>query len=202
MDWWNDLWLNEGFASFIENLGVDSVFPKWQMVSLLIANNFFIIIMLIEFLLLTRQHNQFIVNTLHGVFNLDGTLGSHPIIQKVENPDQITEIFDTITYSKGSSLVRMLEDFLGETTFRTAVTNYLNEYKFKNAVTNDFFSEIDKLNLEYNVTDIMLTWTVQVNRNPEICPNISPIFNPFNDRLCRWVCQWSRSKRSPTLNTN
>ncbi|KAL7728103.1 hypothetical protein ACLKA6_002245 [Drosophila palustris] len=138
MDWWNDLWLNEGFASFIENLGVDSVFPEWEM------------------------HNQFIVNTLHAVFSLDATLGSHPIIQKVENPDQITEIFDTITYSKGSSLVRMLEDFLGEKIFRTAVTNYLNEYKYKNAVTNDFFTEIDKLDLVYNVTDIMLTWTVQM----------------------------------------
>lgn len=56
----------------------------------------------------------------------------------------------------------MLEDFLGETTFRTAVTNYLNEYKYKNAVTDNFFSEIDKLELDYNVTAIMLTWTVQV----------------------------------------
>ncbi|EDV93149.1 GH18428 [Drosophila grimshawi] len=138
MQWWNDLWLNEGFASFIEYLGVDSVYPEWQM------------------------RDQFIVSTLHGVFSLDGTLGSHPIIQKVENPDQITEIFDTITYSKGSSLVRMLEDFLGEPIFRQAVTNYLNEYKYKNAVTADFFNEIDKLDLEYNVTDIMLTWTVQM----------------------------------------
>ncbi|KAH8359852.1 hypothetical protein KR093_009103 [Drosophila rubida] len=137
MAWWNDLWLNEGFASFIEYLGVDSVFPSWQMAS---------------------RDNR--ANTLHAVFTLDGTLGSHPIIQKVENPDQITEIFDTITYSKGSSLVRMLEDFLGETIFRTAVTNYLNEYKYKNAVTDNFFTEIDKLELDYNVTDIMLTWTM------------------------------------------
>lgn len=103
------------------------------------------------------------MSTLHAVFNLDGTLGSHPIIQKVENPDQITEIFDTITYSKGSSLVRMLEDFLGETIFRRAVTNYLNEYKYQNAVTDNFFAEIDKLGLDFNVTDIMLTWTVQVS---------------------------------------
>jgi len=103
------------------------------------------------------------VSTLHAVLTLDGTLGSHPIIQTVENPDQITEIFDTITYSKGSSLVRMLEDFLGEATFRQAVTNYLNEYKYSTAETGNFFSEIDKLELGYNVTDIMLTWTVQVN---------------------------------------
>lgn len=201
MDWWNDLWLNEGFASFIENLGVDSVFPDWQMASLIISSNLFLISRPhVIFILGLFQHNQFIVNTLHGVFSLDATLGSHPIIQKVENPDQITEIFDTITYSKGSSLVRMLEDFLGETIFRTAVTNYLNEYKYKNAVTSNFFAEIDKLDLDYNVTDIMLTWTVQVN--PKICTKIHTAFNPLNDRLCRWVCRWSRSKRSPTLNTN
>ncbi|KAH8312017.1 hypothetical protein KR044_009049 [Drosophila immigrans] len=150
MDWWNDLWLNEGFASFIEYLGVDSVFPTWQMASRKNRNRG----------KKRRERDQFIVSTLHAVFTLDGTLGSHPIIQKVENPDQITEIFDTITYSKGSSLVRMLEDFLGETIFRTAVTNYLNEYKYKNAVTDNFFTEIDKLELDYNVTDIMLTWTM------------------------------------------
>ncbi|XP_032306948.1 glutamyl aminopeptidase [Drosophila ananassae] len=138
MNWWNDLWLNEGFASFIEYLGVDAVFPEWKM------------------------RDQFIVSTLHSVLTLDGTLGSHPIIQTVENPDQITEIFDTITYSKGSSLVRMLEDFLGQTTFRQAVTNYLNEYKYATAETGNFFAEIDKLDLDYNVTDIMLTWTVQM----------------------------------------
>ncbi|XP_017039730.2 glutamyl aminopeptidase [Drosophila ficusphila] len=138
MNWWNDLWLNEGFASFIEYLGVDAVYPEWKM------------------------RDQFIVSTLHAVLTLDGTLGSHPIIQTVENPDQITEIFDTITYSKGSSLVRMLEDFLGETTFRQAVTNYLNEYKYSTAETSNFFTEIDKLELGYNVTDIMLTWTVQM----------------------------------------
>ncbi|XP_001358398.3 glutamyl aminopeptidase [Drosophila pseudoobscura] len=138
MNWWNDLWLNEGFASFIEYLGVDSVFPEWKM------------------------RDQFIYSTLHAVLTLDGTLGSHPIIQTVENPDQITEIFDTITYSKGSSLVRMVEDFLGETIFRQAVTNYLNEYKYTTAETSNFFAEIDKLGLDYNVTAIMLTWTVQM----------------------------------------
>ncbi|XP_030370374.1 uncharacterized protein LOC115620994 [Scaptodrosophila lebanonensis] len=138
MHWWNDLWLNEGFASFIEYLGVNAVFPEWQM------------------------RDQFIVSTLHGVLTLDATLGSHPIVQTVTTPDQITEIFDTITYSKGSSLIRMLEGFLGEPDFRRAVTNYLNEYKYQNAVTDNFLAEIDKLGLEFNVTDIMLTWTMQM----------------------------------------
>ncbi|XP_055901791.1 uncharacterized protein LOC129938333 [Eupeodes corollae] len=138
MMWWNDLWLNEGFASYIENKGVNSIFPEWKM------------------------DDQFIIATVHGVLSLDATLGSHPIIQKVENPDQITEIFDTITYSKGSSIIRMMEDFLTPDVFEKAVTNYLNEYKYSNAVTDDFLAEIDKLGLEINVSEIMRTWTEQM----------------------------------------
>ncbi|KAI8123273.1 Glutamyl aminopeptidase [Lucilia cuprina] len=136
--WWNDLWLSEGFASYIENKGIEAAFPDWNM------------------------QDQFIVNTLHGVLNLDATLGAHPIVQTVANPDQITEIFDTITYSKGSSIIRMLEDFLGPDNFQKAVTNYLEEFKYKNAVTDDFLTVIDKLNLGFDVKAIMRTWTEQM----------------------------------------
>ncbi|CAD6993566.1 unnamed protein product [Ceratitis capitata] len=138
MAWWNDLWLNEGFASYIEDKGVEAKFPEWKM------------------------RDQFITGTLHGVLTLDATLGSHPIIQTVANPDQITEIFDTITYSKGSSIIRMLEDFIGAENFQKAVTNYLNEYKYKNAVTDNFLTEIEKLGLDIDVKSIMNTWTEQM----------------------------------------
>ncbi|XP_053945175.1 glutamyl aminopeptidase-like [Anastrepha ludens] len=138
MAWWNDLWLNEGFASYIEYKGVDVKFPEWKMM------------------------DQFLTGTLHSVLTLDATLGAHPIIQTVENPDQITEIFDTITYSKGASIIRMLEDFIGSDNFRTAVTNYLNKYKYENAVTDNFLTEIEELNLGINVKSIMNTWTEQM----------------------------------------
>ena len=138
MDWWNDLWLNEGFASYIENKGIDAKFPDWKM------------------------QDQFIISTLHGVLSLDATLGAHPIVQTVENPDQITEIFDTITYSKGSSIIRMLEDFLGADNFQRGVTNYLDTFKFGNAVTDDFLTVLDELNLGIDVKSIMRTWTEQM----------------------------------------
>ncbi|XP_067616962.1 glutamyl aminopeptidase-like [Eurosta solidaginis] len=138
MKWWNDLWLSEGFASYIEYKGVDAKFPEWKM------------------------RDQFVITTLQDVLTLDSTLGSHPIIQAVANPDQITAVFDTIPYSKGSSIIRMLEDFIGEKNFQQAVTNYLNAYKFKNAVTDDFLTEIDKLNLGFEVKAIMNTWTEQM----------------------------------------
>jgi glutamyl aminopeptidase len=93
--------------------------------------------------------------------NLDATLGSHPIVQKVENPDQITAIFDTITYSKGASVIRMMEDFVGPENFRQGVQNYLNKHAFKNAVTDDLLTELNLLNLGYDVDQVMSTWTKQ-----------------------------------------
>ena len=172
MDWWNDLWLNEGFASYIENKGVESIHPEWKMVKLKVYNTIPLFRLLsLPFLL---QQDQFITGTLHGVLSLDATLGSHPIIQTVENPDQITEIFDTITYSKGSSIIRMLEDFLTPARFQQCVTNYLNEYKFSNAVTDDFLTEIEKVVTEIPVKEIMRTWTEQMGLpvvEVEVLPN-------------------------------
>ncbi|KAL5285219.1 ENPEP.2 family protein [Megaselia abdita] len=138
MKWWNDLWLNEGFASYIEYKGVNEVHPEWKML------------------------DQFILSDMHGVMNLDATLASHPIVQKVENPDQITELFDSITYSKGASIIRMLEDFVGPDKFKEAVTNYLTAHKYNNAVTDDLLSEIESLGFDFNVKEVMRTWTEQM----------------------------------------
>jgi glutamyl aminopeptidase len=93
--------------------------------------------------------------------NLDATLGSHPIVQTVETPDQITAIFDSITYSKGASVIRMLEAFVGPENFRTGVQNYLRRHSLGNAVTDDLLDELNLLNLGYNVNEIMSTWTKQ-----------------------------------------
>lgn len=102
------------------------------------------------------------LDDLHGVLNLDATSSSHSIVQTVETPDQITEIFDTITYSKGASIIRMLEDFIGPKNFQLSVTNYLNKHKYDNAITDDLLTEIDALKLDLNVKEIMSTWTEQM----------------------------------------
>lgn len=81
----------------------------------------------------------------------DSTPASHPIIQSVNSPSEITELFDTISYEKGASVIRMLENFIGEENFQIAVTNYLRTYKFNNTVTEDFLSEIEKLSLGIDV---------------------------------------------------
>ncbi|XP_058458300.1 aminopeptidase A-like isoform X1 [Malaya genurostris] len=121
MKWWNELWLNEGFASYIEYKGVHSAYPAWGIME------------------------QFAIDNLHGMLTLDATLGSHPIVVKVETPNQITEIFDTITYSKGASVIRMLEDFVSEPIFKKGVTAYLKKLEYGNGVSNDLMEELDAL---------------------------------------------------------
>lgn len=89
--------------------------------------------------------NLFLTETLHNVMTLDATLASHPIVQPADNPDQITELFDSITYSKGASVIRMLADFVGEDNFAKSVTNYLTKHKYKNAITDDLLTEIENI---------------------------------------------------------
>lgn len=127
MAWWDELWLNEGFASYIEYKGTDAVYPAWKML------------------------DQFLIDDLHSVLTLDATLASHPIVQTVETPAQITEIFDTITYNKGAAVIRMLNHFVGDVVFKESVTNYLNKHKYGNAVTDDLLTEIDTLVPDINV---------------------------------------------------
>lgn len=87
-------------------------------------------------------------------------MGSHPIIISVDTPSQITEIFDTITYSKGASIIRMLEDFLSPEIFQAGVTDYLKAHQFSNANTDDLLIHFaDKV--DFDVSRIFSTWTVQ-----------------------------------------
>lgn len=98
------MWLNEGFASYMEYLGVDAVEPAW------------------------KSMDQFIVNELHSVFSLDALANSHPIsIKKVDNPDEINEIFDRISYGKGAAIIRMMAHFLTDKVFREGLSKYLKD---------------------------------------------------------------------------
>ncbi|XP_064458599.1 putative aminopeptidase-2 [Ornithodoros turicata] len=143
MKWWDDLWLNEGFASYIEYKGIDHVEPKWDMM------------------------DQFLTEDLQPVMDLDSTTTSHPVVQCVSNPDEITEIFDTISYNKGASVLRMLENFLGHAVFRKGVSSFLTHHQFGNARTQDLWDELSAaakwvLPRGYNVSTIMNTWTQQM----------------------------------------
>jgi glutamyl aminopeptidase len=136
MKWWSDLWLNEGFASYIEFKGINAAWPDWKI------------------------EDQFTIDTMHSVMNLDATLGSHPIVVGVETPDQITEIFDSITYNKGASIIRMMEDFIGPENFRAGVSAYLETNKYMNADSNDLLKHLDE-KIPEDVTTILNTWIRQ-----------------------------------------
>lgn len=99
--WWSDLWLNEGFANYVEYLGVNAVEPTWNFL------------------------DQFVVVELHNVFELDSLESSHPVSVKVDNPAQINDIFDRISYAKGASVIRMMHHFLTTKVFGDGLYNYL-----------------------------------------------------------------------------
>ena len=101
--WWTDLWLNEGFATYVEYLGVEAVQPQLKLLE------------------------QFVVSDLQRVFGLDALTTSHPISIPVKHPDEISEIFDAISYSKGAAIIRMMNKFLTERVFRSGLNTYLNE---------------------------------------------------------------------------
>ena len=95
MEWWTHLWLNEGFASYIEYLAIDKLFPKWDI------------------------WTQFSTNDSGVALRLDALLNTHPIEILVHHPNEIGEIFDKISYSKGASIIRMLTDYIGEKNLET-----------------------------------------------------------------------------------
>jgi len=139
LDWWDDLWLNEGFASYMEYKGVANYHPEWEL------------------------ETQFLTLDLHRVLDLDATINSHPIVQPVNHPDQITEIFDAISYGKGASVLRMLENFMGPEEFRQGVHDFLDKFKYKNAVTDDLWAALESVSSQHlNIKDIMDTWTRQM----------------------------------------
>ena len=139
MQWWNDLWLNEGFASWMEYKGVSHTQLDWAMM------------------------DQFWAKVVLPALHLDSLASSHPVSVPVKDPKEIEAIFDTISYKKGSSIIHMLENYLGEDVLRTGLTEYLNKHKFGNAVTKDLWKSLTKATSnKVNVEAIMNTWTLQM----------------------------------------
>ncbi|MEE8466677.1 MAG: M1 family metallopeptidase, partial [Dehalococcoidia bacterium] len=137
MEWWDDLWLNESFASWMGNKAVDWLFPEWEM------------------------WTQFVNMDTNRALSLDGLKNSHPIEQEVKNPAEVSQLFDAISYSKGASVIRMLENFLGEETFRKGLNRYLSSHMYANARTQDLWSALETESGK-PVTAIMDSWVKQM----------------------------------------
>ncbi len=132
MKWWNDIWLNESFASFVGDKCTDALNPQWQM-------------------------KRDIVADASPAFNLDSLVSTHPISMEVRNADEASERFDAITYNKGQAVLRMIENFLGETPFRDGVRIYLNRHREANATADDFWRALDESSGR-DVTSLANAW--------------------------------------------
>jgi len=102
------------------------------------------------------------------VLALDSLQSSHPVSVPVGHPDEIAQIFDTISYRKGSFLLHMMNTFLGEETFKQGIRNYIDKHKFSNAEQDDLWSSLTEeahrvgsLDKNMTVKEIMDTWTLQ-----------------------------------------
>ena len=134
MEWWTHLWLNEGFASYVEYMAVDKLFPKWDI------------------------WTQFSTNELGTALRLDALFHTHPIEIPVHHPNEIGEIFDEVSYSKGASVIRMLADYLGEKDFRDGLRYYLKKHSYKNTETLHLWQAFEKVSKK-PVAKIMHNWT-------------------------------------------
>ncbi|ELR17053.1 APM1 (AMINOPEPTIDASE M1), putative [Acanthamoeba castellanii str. Neff] len=137
MDWWTWLYLNEGFARWVEHLSVNHLFPEWDI------------------------WTQFVTDVRGSATSLDAMRSSHAIEVDVHHPAEINEIFDTISYAKGGTVIRMLSFYLTEEVFLKGLNLYLTRHSYANATSDDLWSALEEASGK-PVRDIMNSWTKQV----------------------------------------
>lgn len=137
MKWWNDLWLNESFATFMATKIVNKFYPEWDL------------------------WDQFLGDAMLEAMSLDALKNSHPINVDVKHPAQIREIFDAISYDKGGNVLRMLENYVGVENFRKGLKYYLTQHRYSNAEGQDLWKSIGKV-AHKPVDAMMKTWIDQV----------------------------------------
>ncbi|ODN83394.1 hypothetical protein L202_01538 [Cryptococcus amylolentus CBS 6039] len=138
MEWWSQLWLNEAFATLMGELIIlERVWPEW------------------------KPRAEFLKTHLQSALELDSQRSSHPIEVDCPDSNQIAQIFDSISYSKGASVLRMLAGVVGEEKFLKGVSIYLKKHLYGNAVTKDLWDGISEAS-GLDVAKIMANWTLKV----------------------------------------
>jgi aminopeptidase N len=120
LKWWDNTWLNEGFATWMENKPLEAWKPEWNMTQEVAADN-------------------------QGTLNLDSERTTRTIRAKADTPDEINEMFDGISYGKAGAMLLMVENYLGEETFRKGVHEYLSAHLYSNATAEDFWNTLAKV---------------------------------------------------------
>ncbi|XP_034215420.1 aminopeptidase M1-like isoform X3 [Prunus dulcis] len=135
MEWWTHLWLNEGFATWVSYLATDNLFPEWQI------------------------WTQFLDECTGGL-RLDALEESHPIEVEINHADEVDEIFDDISYTKGAFLILMLQSYLGAECFQRSLASYIRKHASSNAKTEDLWAALEEGSGE-PVNKLMNSWTQQ-----------------------------------------
>ncbi|GAB1217786.1 hypothetical protein ATERTT37_007027 [Aspergillus terreus] len=148
MDFWDGLWLNEGFATWMSWYSCNSFYPEWKV------------------------WQTYVIDNLQSALSLDSLRSSHPIEVPVKRADEINQIFDAISYSKGSSVLRMISKYLGEDVFLQGVRNYIKKHAYGNTQTGDLWAALADASGK-PVEKVMDIWTknvgfpvVTVSENP------------------------------------
>ncbi|XP_076855099.1 endoplasmic reticulum aminopeptidase 1b [Brachyhypopomus gauderio] len=139
MQWWNDLWLNEGFAKFMEFVSVNITNPELQV-------------------------EDYFLGKCFEAMEVDSLNSSHPVSTPVENPAQIQEMFDDVSYDKGACILHMLREFLTPEVFKMGIVQYLKRYSYQNTVNTHLWESLTTRQHSDDGLDVkvmMETWTLQ-----------------------------------------
>ncbi|KAG0307254.1 hypothetical protein BGZ98_000703 [Dissophora globulifera] len=134
LEWWDHLWLNEGFATWVGTLAVAHLFPEWD------------------------TWPAFVVTDVQRGLAMDSLRSSHPIEVLVNDPHEIHQIFDAISYCKGASVIRMLSHWLTVDVFLAGIRLYLKRHEYSNATTDDLWAALSDES-KIDVGEFMDTWT-------------------------------------------
>ena len=137
MDFWDGLWLNEGFATWMSWYSCNVFYPDWKV------------------------WEGYVTDNLAGALSLDSLRSSHPIEVPVKRADEINQIFDAISYSKGSSVIRMISKYIGEETFMEGIRRYLKKHAYGNTETGDLWAALSEASGK-DVGKVMDIWTKKV----------------------------------------
>ncbi|MBM3662433.1 MAG: hypothetical protein FJW94_06010 [Actinobacteria bacterium] len=147
MRWWNGLWLNEAFATFMEVSASDAFRPEWNC---------------------WTAFGQL----RSGAFDTDALASTRPVEFPVRTPADAEGMFDVLTYEKGCSVLRMLEQYLGAETFQRGVRNYLTAHRFGSTETSDLWNAIEEV-ASTPVRRIMDAWVLRPG-HPEVIVEVTP----------------------------
>jgi puromycin-sensitive aminopeptidase len=168
MQWWNGLWLNEAFATFMEMLAVDAWKPEW------------------------RRWDSFTISRA-AAMQVDGLKSTRSIEFPVERPEEAAGMFDVLTYEKGASVLRMLEQYLGAEAFRDGIRLYLRRHAYGNAETTDLWDAIEE-STKQPARALMDTWIFQAGY-PLISVEIDGKAIRLTQQIFRYLQDGSDSER-------